>query len=193
MKYFKKLKGKKVYLSPLNVEDAEQYCMWLNDFEVAQNLLTFNQQLSQEREKVILNDMVKNNSQTFSIVDIKTDKLLGNCSIFRINLRNRKAEVGIFIGNKEYWSKGYGTEALSLLIDYGFNILNLNNIMLEVFGFNKRAFKAYQKVGFKVIGKRRETIILAGEKHDEIYMDILANEFESPFIKPNLKKDLRVL
>jgi RimJ/RimL family protein N-acetyltransferase len=189
MKYFKKLKGKKVYLSPLNVEDAEQYCMWLNDFEVAQNLLTFNQQLSQEREKVILNDMVKNNSQTFSIVDIKTDKLLGNCSIFRINLRNRKAEVGIFIGNKEYWSKGYGTEALSLLIDYGFNILNLNNIMLEVFGFNKRAFKAYQKVGFKVIGKRRETIILAGEKHDEIYMDILANEFESPFIKPNLKKD----
>lgn len=189
MKYFKKLIGKKVYLSPINVEDAEQYCQWLNDFEVAQNLLIFDQQLSLEKEKVILNNMQKNDAQVFSIVDLKTDKLLGNCSIFRINLRNRKAEVGIFIGNKEFWNKGYGTEALSLLVDYGFNILNLNNIMLEVFDFNQRAFKAYQKVGFKLIGKRREAIILAGKKHDEIYMDILAEEFKSPFIKHSLKRD----
>ncbi|MDO9576520.1 MAG: GNAT family protein [Candidatus Cloacimonadales bacterium] len=189
MKYFKKLIGKKLYLSPICVEDAEQYCEWLNDFEIAKNLLIFNRQLSLEKEKAILNDMVKNDAQVFGIIDMETDKLLGNCSIFCINERNRKAEVGIFIGDKDYLSKGYGTEALSLLLDYGFNVLNLNNILLEVFGFNKRAIRSYEKVGFKLIGKRREAIILGGEKHDELYMDILASEFESPFIKPVLEKE----
>ncbi len=183
MKYYKKLAGKKCYLSPINVEDVDQYCIWLNDLEISYNLLIFNQQLSLEKEKMILQDMIKNNAQIFAIVDADSDKLIGNCSIFRINERNRKAEVGIFIGDKNYWSKGYGSEALSLLIDYGFNILNLNNIMLEVFSFNKRAFSSYKKVGFKEIGRRREAIIFAGEKHDEIYMDILANEFESIYIK----------
>ena len=183
MKYYKKLVGKKCYLSPINVEDADQYCIWLNDLEVASNLLIFDQQLNIEREKLILQDMIKNGAQIFAIIDADSDKLIGNCSLFRINERNRKAEVGIFIGDKEYWSKGYGTEALFLLIDYGFNILNLNNIMLEVFGFNKRAIKSYKKVGFKEIGRRREAVIIAGKKHDEIYMDILADEFESIYIK----------
>lgn len=127
--------------------------------------------------------MIKNNAQIFAIVDADNDKLIGNCSIFRINERNRKAEVGIFIGDKNYWSKGYGTEALSLLIDYAFNVLNLNNIMLEVFGYNKRAINSYKKVGFKEIGRRREAIIFASEKHDEIYMDIIASEFKSIYIK----------
>ena len=183
MKYYKKLVGKKCYLSPISTEDADQYCIWLNDLEVSSNLLIFNQQLSLEREKMILQDMIKNGAQSYAIVDVENDKLIGNCSLFRINERNRKAEVGIFIGNKDYWSKGYGSEALSLLIDYGFNILNLNNIMLEVFGFNKRAIKSYKKVGFKEIGRRREAVIVAGKKHDEIYMDVLADEFESIYIK----------
>ena len=188
MKYFKKMIGKRVYLSPICAEDAEQYCEWLNDFDVAKNLLIFNQQLSLEREKALLHEMAKNDAQIFGIIEIENNKLIGNCSIFRINERNRKAEVGIFIGDKNYWSKGYGIEALSLLVDYGFNILNLNNIMLEVFDFNKRAIRSYEKVGFKEIGRRREAIFLGGEKHDELYMDILASEFESPFLKPMLNK-----
>jgi len=191
MKYFKKLIGKRCYLSPINVEDAEQYCLWLNDLEVARTLLIFDQQLSLEREKLILQDMIKNHAKVFAIVDLESDKLLGNCSLFRINERNRKAEVGIFIGDKDYWNKGYGSEALSLLIDYGFNILNLNNIMLEVFSYNERAISSYKKVGFREIGRRREAIIIAGEKHDEIYMDILAHEFKSVFIK-NYLPDKRI-
>jgi len=182
MKYYRKLIGKKCYLSPINVEDADQYCEWLNDLEVASNLLIFNQQLSLEREKMILQNMMKNNDQIFAIVDADKDKLIGNCSIFRINERNRKAEVGIFIGDKNYLSKGYGSEALFLLVDYGFNVLNLNNIMLEVFSYNKRAITSYKKVGFKEIGRRREAIIFAGEKYDEIYMDILASDFKSVYI-----------
>ena len=65
----------------------------------------------------------------------------------------RKAELGIFVGEKEYWGKGYGTEATELLLDFAFNILNLNSIMLIVNSFNERAIKSYEKCGFKLIGK----------------------------------------
>lgn len=182
MKYFKKLEGEKVYLSPISSEDVPTYCEWLNDLEVAGNLIIFDQQLGIAREKAILEDVMKNDAKMFAVVDSATDKLIGNGSIFNINQRNQKAELGIFIGDKTYWNKGYGSDAVKLLLDFGFNILNLNNIMLEVFSFNKRAIAAYKKVGFKTIGSRREAVQYAGFKYDEIYMDILAEEFESPFV-----------
>jgi len=182
MKYFKKLVGEKVYLSPISIEDVPTYCEWLNDLEVAGNLVIFDQQLGIAREKAILEDVMKNDAKMFAVVDSATDNLIGNGSIFNINQRNKKAELGIFIGDKTYWSKGYGSDAVKLLLDFGFNILNLNNIMLEVFSFNKRAISAYKKVGFKTIGARREAVQYAGQKYDEIYMDILADEFTSPYV-----------
>jgi len=182
MKYFKKLVGEKVYLSPISIEDVPTYCEWLNDLEVAGNLIIFDQQLGITRERAILEDVIKNDAKMFAVVDSATDKLIGNGSIFKINQRNKKAELGIFIGDKTYWNRGYGSDAVKLLLDFGFNILNLNNIMLEVFSFNERAIAAYKKVGFKTIGARREAVQYAGHKYDEIYMDILAEEFESPFV-----------
>jgi RimJ/RimL family protein N-acetyltransferase len=84
--------------------------------------------------------------------------------------------VGIFIGNKQYWNKGFGQEALGLLTDYGFQSLNLNNIMLTVFSFNKRAIKCYEKAGFKQFGVRKESKIVNETKYDEIYMQILRKD-----------------
>lgn len=188
MKYYRKLIGKKCYLSPVSEEDADQYCQWLNDWEVTQNTLVFRQQLSLSKEEDILKEMITSCAAAFAIVDIQTDKLIGNCSLFNIEKLNRKAELGIIIGDKSYWNRGYGTEATQLLLDYGFNILNLHNIMLEVFSFNKRAIASYQKVGFKFIGKRREALIMGGKKYDEIMMDILSTEFTSPFLKVNFNK-----
>ena len=133
--------------------------------------------------------MSKNRSQVFGITDNATDKLIGNCSLFDISHINRKAELGIFIGDKTYWNKGFGTEAIELIIDYGFNILNLHNIWLEVYSFNKRAIKSYEKAGFQIIGKRREAKIINGKKYDEIYMDILSSEFESVYIKKIMGED----
>ncbi len=189
MKYFKKLIGEKCYLSPISIEDAEQYAEWLNDLEVSKYLLVANQQITLQKEIEILTEMSKNQSQIFGIIDIKSEKLIGNCSLFKINYLNRKAEFGIFIGDKKFWNKGHGTEATKLILDYGFNILNLNNIMLEVFSYNKRAIKSYEKVGFKTIGKRRETLIIGSKKYDEIYMDILASEFESVYVKKVMEEE----
>ena len=80
-------------------------------------------------------------------------------------------------------SNGYGTESLRLLLDYGFNYLNLNNIHLGVKAFNERAIACYKKVGFKEYGRRREAYFLNGKYYDHVFMDILAREFKGNYIK----------
>jgi len=176
MKYFKKIIGEKVYLSPVSLEDAEEYTRWFNDLEISLNLGGSDHVYSLEKEKEILEKMIKERN-AFAIVTLEDDKLIGNCSLMNIEQVHRKTELGIVIGNKEYWNQGYGSEVINLLLDYGFNILNLNNIMLRVFSFNHRAFRCYEKCGFKVIGRRRDSLIFGNRRYDEIYMDILAAEF----------------
>jgi RimJ/RimL family protein N-acetyltransferase len=173
--YFKKLVGKKCYLSPIDVNDVEKFTEWLNDLEVTKYLILYPHIISIENEKGFLEKLSK--EHTYSVIDNDTNELIGNCGYGDIDHINQTAEVGIFIGNKKYWNKGYGTEALSLLLDYGFKALNLYNIFLKVYSFNERAKKSYEKVGFKIIGKRREALLRNNERHDIILMDILKNEY----------------
>ena len=176
MKYFKKIVGERLYLSPINIEDVEKYTEWLNDLNVTINLSFSPYIFSLEREKEALEKLSKE-GYNFSIVSLSKDELIGSCGLSEVNHINRTAEAGIFIGDKNYWNKGYGTEAMNLLLDYAFNLLNLNSVFLRVHSFNKRAIKCYEKCGFKEIGMRREAYIVGNKKYDHIYMDILASEF----------------
>ena len=110
---------------------------------------------------------------------LEDDKLLGNCGFHAIELIRQCADVGLFIGDEENRSKGYGQDVLNLLLDYGFNYMNLNNIMLKVFSFNERAINCYIKVGFKEIGRRRKSYYLKGKFYDEVFMDILREEYKN--------------
>jgi RimJ/RimL family protein N-acetyltransferase len=173
--YFKKLIGKKCYLSPLDINDAGKFTEWLNDIEVLEYLQLYSSIISYENEKELLGNLSREHN--YSIIDLETEELIGNCGFLDVDHINQTAEIGIFIGNKHFWNKGYGTEALFLLIDYGFKALNFHNIMLRVYEFNKRAIKSYEKIGFKQIGKRREALQRNLEKYDIIYMDLLPNDF----------------
>jgi RimJ/RimL family protein N-acetyltransferase len=173
--YFKRLVGKKCYLSPIDPNDAEKYTEWLNDMEILVNLQLYNSVISLENEKGLLGALA--NDHNYAIIDTAINELIGNCGFMDIDYVNQTAETGIFIGNKNYWNKGYGTEALSLLIDYGFKALNLHNIMLRVYEFNRKAIKCYEKTGFKHIGKRREGLHRNLEKYNILFMDILKDEF----------------
>ena len=174
MKYFKKMVGKRIYLSPMNVEDAETYVKWLNDLSVTDGVGSSYRITSIESEKEwIINN---SNQYQFAIVSLEDDKLIGNCGIQGIDQIRQCAEVGLFIGDEENRNKGYGEEVLNLLLDYSFNYLNLNNIMLKVFSFNERAINCYKKVGFNEIGRRRQSYYIKGRFCDEVYMDILKEE-----------------
>ena len=184
MKYFKKLVGENIYLSPLNVEDAEKYTEWLNDFRTTDGVGRSGQNMTIEAEKAWIEDALnKKDEFYFSIVKMENDELIGNCGLHNISRQNRIGTVGIFIGDEENRSHGYGAEALKLLLDYGFHYLNLNNIMLEVKSFNERAINCYKKVGFKEFGRRRQSYFLNGKYYDDVHMDILAEEFQGDYIK----------
>lgn len=173
--YFKKMTGKKCYLSPIDMNDVEKYTEWLNDLEITKYLTLYPYIISFENEKEFLDKLSKGHN--YSIIDNNTNELIGNCGFGDIDHINQTAEAGIFIGNNKYLNNGYGTEALSLLLDYGFKALNFHNIFLRIFSFNERAKKCYEKIGFKIIGKKREALLRGKERHDIILMDILYNDF----------------
>lgn len=179
MKYFKKLVGDKIYLSPRNIEDAELYVKWMNDFDVTDFTGRTSQIMDIEGEKEYLSSASKKtNNFSFAIVKQENDRLIGSAGLEKIDYINRVATLGIMIGEQENREKGYGTETINLLLDFGFNYLNLNNINLYVMEFNPRAIACYKKCGFKEMGRRRKTVFLNGKYYDKLYMDILKEEFD---------------
>ena len=181
MKYFRRVEGPTVYLSPINPEDYELYTKWLNDPEILVPLGNGDCN-SLPGEKAVLEKMA-NEQGNFAIVRGSDDALLGNCSFFDLDQRHRRAKCGLFIGDREQLGKGYGSEALALLVAFGFDEWNLHNIMLDVYAFNERALRAYEKVGFKRIGLRRQAHFARGAFHDEIMMDILPGELNRDLIR----------
>ena len=182
MKYFKKLVGERIYLSPRNNEEIEQFTKWLNDFETTDYLGRSANIVTLEAEKKYFEENNDKN-YNFFIITLENDKLIGTIGLENYDSINRTATLGIFIGDKEYRSHGYGTEAIKLILDYGFNYLNLNNIKLDLMSFNNRALKCYQKCGFKEYGRRRKCKFINGQYYDCIEMDILQEEFKSNYIK----------
>ncbi len=180
MPHYKKLVGEKCYLSPCAQEDAEKWAAWDNDPEVALPLgdEAFTP-LSLESEQEHIARIQKNHDPIFSILDLATDELIGRGSLFFVNQIDHCSELGIVIGEKAYWNRGYGQDATRLLLEYGFNLLNLNTIMLGVFSFNERAIACYRKIGFREIGRWRQARVIAGKCYDVVFMDMLADEFRA--------------
>lgn len=182
MKYFKKLVGERIYLSPRSSEDVERFTEWLNDFETTDYTGRSGQLLTIEGER----EYIQKNSNpeaTFVIVTLEEDQMIGTVGLEEIDAINRTATLGIFIGEKQYRNQGYGTEAIQLILDYGFNYLNLQNIKLDLMEFNERGLACYKKCGFREYGRRRKCRYVNGKYYDSIEMDVLKEEFTKSYIK----------
>ncbi len=182
--HYKKLVGERCYLSPCAPEDVDTWAEWFNDLEVALPLgdeayTTF----CPQRERSLIEGGDGPGSRVFSIVDLETDALIGRCLLFDVDLVNRSAMLGLAIGEKAFWGRGYGQEATRLLLEYAFGLLNLNSVALGVYACNERAIHCYRQVGFKEFGRRRQARIVAGEKFDLVLMDILAEEFDPAYVR----------
>ncbi len=174
-------RGEKIQLAAIQREYLPKYVEWLNDWQVAQFLMPgilapFN--LDDEKEWYE-NRHNKEGNYLFAILTLAENKLIGNCGLHQVDLKNRSAIFGIMIGEKDYWGKGYGTDATRTLIRYGFEELGLNRIELEVYDFNPRAIRAYEKAGFRRDGVHRQGLYRMGQFHDEIIMCILREEWDA--------------
>ena len=177
MSYYRKITGERLYLSPFNPEDFhDKWAEWMNDKNVAGSFGGHSTQVSPANAKKILEELP---GHRFAIVLLEGDILIGQISLHDIDHLNRNAFFGIVIGEECHRNKGYGTEALRLILNYGFKTLNLHNIMLSVVADNHAAIACYKKIGFKEAGRRREWIFKDGKYIDKLYMDLLAREFEA--------------
>lgn len=186
MQYFKKLIGDRIYLSPKGVsdEEIEKFTEWMNDFQVTDYTGRSGQITTLVGEREYLESSAKSTEKrNFNIIELNENKLIGTLGLEHINWIERSAVLGIFIGEKDFRSNGYGTEAIRLLLEYGFQYLNLHSIRLDLLAINERAHKCYLNCGFKDAGRSREEIFLNGKYYDKLHMDILENEFEGDFIR----------
>ncbi len=178
MHYFRKIVGERLYLSPFDADDVEIYtkwAQWMNDRTVADYYGGYHKLVSLASAKTTLDEL---RGYRFAMVLLDGDLLIGHISLHDIDHINRNAFLGIFIGEEEHRNKGYGAEAIRLVLGYAFKTLNLHNIMLSVHADNDAAINCYKKVGFQEAARRREGIFKDGKYIDKMYMDILAREFE---------------
>jgi len=171
--------GEKIYLRGLERADLEgAYFDWLNDREVTKFLEAGRFPNTREAmEEYYNNTVLSNNNAVFAIVDKKTDEHIGNIKLGPINWITRIASLGIMIGDKESWGKGYGTEAIRLVLDYAFNRLNLHKVTAGIAAMHQASIKAFEKAGFTIEGHAKSQFYLDGEYSDSLYLGITREDY----------------
>lgn len=169
--------GEKIYLRPIEIEDAQFLSKGENDPIVRESLfLALPVSLTNEQEKV--GQFIKSKEAiVLIIVEKETNLPVGQTAFFRIDYVSRAAIFYITILDPAYWSKGYGSEATQLMVDYAFNTLNLNRIQLHVCAENLPAIKIYQRVGFQKEGVLRQAMYRKGDFVDFWVMGILKKDW----------------
>jgi RimJ/RimL family protein N-acetyltransferase len=174
-------RGDKVELGPIQREYLPKYVEWLNDWEVSRFLvpgIPFLLNLEDETDWFEQRRKDKN-SMVFAILALPERQLIGNCGLHNLDWKNRSAVFGIIIGEKTFWNKGYGTDATRTLLRFAFEQLGLNRVELEVYAFNPRAARAYEKAGFRRDGVRRAALYRDGKFHDIYLMGILREDWDA--------------
>jgi RimJ/RimL family protein N-acetyltransferase len=175
------LRGNKVILRPVRRSDLPNLLRWFNDPEVTQYLGIYLPMTEMVEEKWIesigttrlLTDVLF----IIEAVEESGTKPIGDTGLGNINPKDHNAGFGIAIGEKDYWSKGYGTEAARLLVNYGFEQLNLHRITSGAIAFNDRSIRMHRSLGFKEEGRQRDLIYKNGRFHDHVMFGILKDEW----------------
>lgn len=171
--------GQKVRLREYRKEDIPLKLAYLNDPEITANLtpdVPYPMTLHEE-EKWFESITVVSDTYRFAIETMAEGKYIGGCNITSVDWKNSVATIGIFIGGRENRGKGYGSDALKILMDFIFMQMNINKIRLIVYSYNKQAMKCYEKCGFKVEGILRQEIYRDGKYYDKISMGLLKAEY----------------
>ena len=171
--------GERIYLRGLERGDLDtNYFQWFNDAEVTKYMVhgIFPNSM-QAMQEFFDHVTTSEHDVVFAVVDRETETHIGNVGLHRIDWVRRLAEFGIIIGEKEFWGRGYGTEATRLMVEYGFERLNLNRIFLGVHADHEAGIRAYEKAGFTIEGRLRQEMYTNGRYCDRLIMGILRDEY----------------
>ncbi len=176
------ISGQHVRLRGVERTDLPNFQAWLNDPEVTEGLSLY-LPLSMIDEEQWLDKasqlLPEEKPLAIELHDKGTWRLIGNCGFINLEWANRGAEVGLFIGDKSVWNKGYGTEVMQLLLKHGFETLNLHRIYLRVYATNPRAKRSYEKAGFVLEGTMREAVYRHGRYADIHIMSVLRSQWNA--------------
>ncbi|MGD8406317.1 MAG: GNAT family protein [Anaerolineales bacterium] len=173
--------GKLVRLAGIDPDEvSNSFAQWNRDSEYMRLLDSDPPHLrSSKSTKEWMEKELENNTEMcwFAVRALEDDRLLGDITLSVVDWGSRNAFMGIGIGAREFWGKGYGTDAIELLLRYAFTELNLRRVSLNVFEFNERAIRSYEKVGFRLEGRERQVMQREGRRWDIIDMGILKEEW----------------
>jgi RimJ/RimL family protein N-acetyltransferase len=176
------LKGNRVQLRPVKRSDITYFLKWFNDPEVIQYLGLYLPMTEMAEEKFIENMGTEiSPSRVGLVIEALIGEAavpIGNTGLSSINSKDHFATFGIAIGDKDYWSKGYGTEATRLMIRYGFEQLNLHRISSNAVSFNERSIRMHLRVGFKEEAREREAVYKNGKYYDHVAFGLLKTEWQ---------------
>jgi RimJ/RimL family protein N-acetyltransferase len=172
------IRGTKVDLVAVSTEYIDKYGKWINDPEVTDKLGDPKIPLSKGKEREWLESVLsgQGDGHVFTILTKKGEPI-GNISFNHLDFRNSHGVLGIMIGEKRLWDKGFGTDAIKTLLRFGFEELGLRKIELFLDPGNKRALACYKNCGFVEEGRARKHIFHRGEYIDDLRMGILREEW----------------
>ena len=173
------LVGKRIILRPPEERDIELFIKWFNDPDVRQFVTTSFPVFLQDEKEWLEKIRKEKDHSVVLVIETKEGIPIGTIGLHQINWIDRTATTGAVIGNKKYWSRGYGSEAKLLLLEYAFNTLNLRKICSSVFGFNKRSQAYNLKCGYHVEGRKKAQRFRNGKYHDEILMAIFKSDWKN--------------
>ena len=177
------LKGELVRLAALDHEElGKAYAVWNRDSELKRLMDSSAVSLySSKIEVMFFEKMAEKESLAnhfFTIRALDDNRLLGDIGLDVINnWGSREAFVGLEIGNRNDWGKGYGTDAMRIMLRFAFTEINLRRVTLNVFEYNPRGIRSYEKIGFQHEGRARGALLKDGQRWDMLYMGILREDW----------------
>ncbi|WP_145407113.1 GNAT family N-acetyltransferase [Paenibacillus xylanexedens] len=175
------LESERVYLRPFEQSDVDTYFPGLFNSEARRLTGTQNSFTRAQVERYVENAAQDDSRLMLLIALQETDQVIGDIALMDMHSKNRSAHISIAIDNTQYQGKGYGSEAMLLMLDYGFGICNLHRIELEVYTFNERAIRTYEKLGFQREGISRDVLFYNHQYHDAIRMSMLEGEYRERY------------
>ena len=176
------LTGKLVRLRAVEAGDLDRYLAWVNDREVLEYMAALGLPISRAQEEDWLQCAMRQTTApeiTLAIETIDEGRHIGSVALHNVSPLSGKATLGIMIGDKSCWSRGYGTDAIVTLLGFAFDEMNLHRVALEVHEENARAIACYRKCGFVEEGRLRHERFRHGEYRDTLIMAVLADEFRA--------------